>query len=135
TACSPRGSTRSPRGRARSSATSSASACSASPKDDHGTRPPATQPDHARGQALLGRPPGGKAPPAPLPVVRPRLLLPARPLPALPRADITWTQASGTGTLHAFEIAHQVFNKAWRVKPPYVLAMVELAEGPRLMSN
>ena len=49
--------------------------------------------------------------------------------------DITLTQASGAGTLHAFEIAYQVFNKAWRVKPPYVLTMVELAEGPRLMSN
>ncbi len=48
---------------------------------------------------------------------------------------ITWISASGRGTLHAFEIAYQVFNKAWRVKPPYVLAMVELAEGPRLMSN
>jgi len=34
-----------------------------------------------------------------------------------------------------FEIAYQVFNKAWKIKPPYVLAMVELAEGPRMMSN
>ena len=49
--------------------------------------------------------------------------------------DIGWIQASGRGTLHAFEIAHQVFNKAWKIKPPYVLAMVELAEGPRLMTN
>jgi uncharacterized OB-fold protein len=49
--------------------------------------------------------------------------------------DIAWIEASGKGTLHAFEIAYQVFNKAWKIKPPYVLAMVELAEGPRLMSN
>jgi uncharacterized OB-fold protein len=49
--------------------------------------------------------------------------------------DIGWIQASGRGKLHAFEIAYQVFNKAWKVKPPYVLAMVELAEGPRMMTN
>src|SRR5436189_94527 len=49
--------------------------------------------------------------------------------------DNTWIQASGKGRLHAFEIAYQAFHKAWKVKPPYVLAMVELAEGPRLMSN
>ncbi len=49
--------------------------------------------------------------------------------------DIGWIQSSGRGTLHAFEIAYQVFNKAWKIKPPYVLAMVELAEGPRMMTN
>lgn len=49
--------------------------------------------------------------------------------------DIGWIQASGRGTLHAFEIAYQAFNRAWKVKPPWVLAMVELTEGPRLMTN
>src|SRR2546430_17458287 len=37
-------------------------------------------------RSLLGRPAGAEAPPAPLPGVRSRLLLPARPVPALPRA-------------------------------------------------
>ena len=40
---------------------------------------------------------------------------------------ITWVQSSGKGKLYAFEIAHQSFNKAIKVPPPYVLAMVELA--------
>ena len=44
-------------------------------------------------------------------------------------------QASGRGTLHSFEIAYQAFQKAWKIKPPYVLAMVQLEEGPRMMSN
>lgn len=48
---------------------------------------------------------------------------------------ITWVQASGKGKLHSFEIAYQPFQKAWKIKPPYVLAMIELAEGPRMMSN
>ena len=49
--------------------------------------------------------------------------------------NIGWIQASGRGKLHAFEIAHQAFNRAWKVKPPWVLAMIELEEGPRMMSN
>jgi uncharacterized OB-fold protein len=48
---------------------------------------------------------------------------------------ISWVQASGRGKLHAFGIAHQTFNKAYKVPPPYVLAMIELEEGPRMLSN
>ena len=44
-------------------------------------------------------------------------------------------QASGRGRLFSFEIAHQILNKAFKVKTPVVLAMVELEEGPRLLSN
>jgi uncharacterized OB-fold protein len=50
-------------------------------------------------------------------------------------AAIDWIQASGRGRLYSFEIAYQTINKAFKVKPPYVLAMVELEEGPRMMSN
>jgi hypothetical protein len=49
--------------------------------------------------------------------------------------DITWIQASGRGRLYSFEIAHQILNKAFKVKTPVVLAMVELEEGPRLLTN
>lgn len=48
---------------------------------------------------------------------------------------ITWVQASGRGRLHAFGIGHQSFNRAYTVRPPYVLAMIELEEGPRMLSN
>ena len=50
-------------------------------------------------------------------------------------ADLEWIQASGRGRLYSFEIGHQAFNKAFKVKPPFVLAMIELEEGPRMMSN
>jgi uncharacterized OB-fold protein len=50
-------------------------------------------------------------------------------------SDIEWFQASGRGKLHSFEIGYQSFNKAFKVKPPFVLAMIELEEGPRMMSN
>ncbi len=49
--------------------------------------------------------------------------------------SITWIQASGRGRLHSFEIAHQILNKAFKVKTPVVLAMVELEEGPRMLTN
>jgi len=49
--------------------------------------------------------------------------------------DVVWVQASGRGRLHTFAIAHQILNKAFRVKPPVILAMVELEEGPRLLTN
>ncbi len=49
--------------------------------------------------------------------------------------DIGWIQASGRGKLYSFEIAHQILNKAFKVKTPVVLAMVELEEGPRMLTN
>ena len=48
---------------------------------------------------------------------------------------IGWIQASGRGRLYSFEIAHQILNKAFKVKTPVVLAMVELEEGPRMLTN
>jgi uncharacterized OB-fold protein len=55
--------------------------------------------------------------------------------PACGSRAITWIQATGRGRLHSFEIAHQILNKAFTVRPPVVLAMVELDEGPRLLTN
>lgn len=48
---------------------------------------------------------------------------------------IGWVQASGKGRLYSFGIAHQSFNRAFKSPVPYVLAMIELEEGPRMMSN
>src|SRR5881296_1490097 len=56
-------------------------------------------------------------------------------LPKCHARDIGWIQSTGRGTLHAFEIGYQSFNKAFKVPAPYVLAMIELAEGPRMLSN
>src|SRR5215467_5906825 len=56
-------------------------------------------------------------------------------LPRCHASDIEWFQASGRGKLFSFEIGYQTFNKAFKVKPPFVLAMIELEEGPRMMSN
>ena len=49
--------------------------------------------------------------------------------------DIGWVEASGRGRLYSFAIAHQSINRAMKVPTPYVLALIELEEGPRMMSN
>jgi uncharacterized OB-fold protein len=49
--------------------------------------------------------------------------------------NISWMQASGRGKLYSFQIAHRSLNRAFKVELPCVLAMIELEEGPRVMSN
>lgn len=49
-------------------------------------------------------------------------------------ADLVWERASGRGTLHTFTVVARG-QKAFPVPTPYVLAIVELAEGPRMMTT
>jgi uncharacterized OB-fold protein len=44
-------------------------------------------------------------------------------------------QASGRGKLYSFQIAYRSLNRAFKVELPCVMAMIELEEGPRVMSN
>lgn len=46
-----------------------------------------------------------------------------------------WRKASGRGIVHTFTVIHQNGSRAFRERVPYVVAMVELEEGPRMMSN
>ncbi len=48
--------------------------------------------------------------------------------------DVEWRHMSGRGTLHTFTIVHRGL-KGFPLQPTYVLAVVELAEGPRMMTN
>lgn len=43
--------------------------------------------------------------------------------------------ASGTGTVHTFTVTHQNMVPPFSNHVPYVLAYVELAEGPRVLTN
>jgi uncharacterized OB-fold protein len=49
--------------------------------------------------------------------------------------NVSWIQASGKGKLFSFQIAYRALNPAFKIEPPYILAMIELEEGPRMMSN
>lgn len=43
--------------------------------------------------------------------------------------------ASGRGTIHTFTVTHQNVASPWNSQLPYVLAYVELEEGPRVLTN
>ncbi|HLZ69368.1 MAG TPA: Zn-ribbon domain-containing OB-fold protein [Dehalococcoidia bacterium] len=49
--------------------------------------------------------------------------------------DVSWQQMSGRGTLHTFAIVHRAPTPAFREDVPFVTAMVDLEEGPRLLTN
>ena len=49
--------------------------------------------------------------------------------------DLVWTQVSGRGVVHAFTIPHRHPNRAFSADGPYVVALVELEEGVRMMTN
>ena len=46
-----------------------------------------------------------------------------------------WKEASGRGTVHTFTVIRQNWAKPFKDLLPYVVAMVELEEGPRMMTN
>jgi len=50
-------------------------------------------------------------------------------------ADPEWATASGRGSVHTFTIVRQNFMKPFADELPYVVAMIELEEGVRMMTN
>ncbi len=49
--------------------------------------------------------------------------------------DLSWQRAQGTGEVYAFTIVHRHPNPAFGGDIPYVVAMIELAEGVRMLTN
>ena len=50
-------------------------------------------------------------------------------------AEPDWEEASGEGVVHTFTIVRQNGAKPFSDELPYVVAIIELAEGPRMMGN
>src|SRR5207245_1175530 len=50
-------------------------------------------------------------------------------------AEPAWATASGRGVVHTFTVIRQNQATPWREMLPYVVAIVELEEGPRLMTS
>lgn len=46
-----------------------------------------------------------------------------------------WEAVSGRGTVHTFTVVRQYGIAPFREEVPYVVAMVDLAEGPRVLTN
>jgi uncharacterized OB-fold protein len=51
------------------------------------------------------------------------------------RSEWTWETASGHARLISWVVFHTAFHPAFKGRLPYTVAVVELAEGPRLISN
>ena len=49
--------------------------------------------------------------------------------------DLEWVQVSGRARLHSFTVVHQPANAAFREDAPHIYAVVQLIEGPRMISN
>lgn len=47
--------------------------------------------------------------------------------------DLDWVEASGRGTIYSISVVRIPVTP--ELEPPYALAIVELEEGPRLLSN
>jgi len=46
-----------------------------------------------------------------------------------------WIAVSGRGKVYSFTVYHQIFHPGFKQDVPYVVASIELEEGPRLLSN
>jgi uncharacterized OB-fold protein len=47
----------------------------------------------------------------------------------------TWEPVSGRGTVYTYTVVHRGPTPAYQKDAPYVIAHVELEEGPRMISN
>src|SRR5690606_6778245 len=49
--------------------------------------------------------------------------------------ELRWERMSGRGTVHATVVFHQVYHQAFADEVPYNVSIVEVEEGPHLMTN
>lgn len=65
-----------------------------------------------------------------------RFVAPARlACPACGAVNLTWQEASGRGRVFSFTVVHRAPDPVFRAEVPYVVAIIELDEGVRLLSN
>ncbi len=49
--------------------------------------------------------------------------------------DLDWVDAQGGGEIYSYTVAHRPAGPAFKDDAPYVLAVVQLDEGPRMMTR
>ena len=49
--------------------------------------------------------------------------------------ELRWQASSGRGTVYSYTIARRPTHPAFAARVPYVIAIVELEEGPRVTTN
>jgi uncharacterized protein len=50
-------------------------------------------------------------------------------------AEFAWTPVSGRGKVFSYVIYHRVYHPGFADDVPYTVALVEIEEGPRMISN
>ena len=60
---------------------------------------------------------------------------PSRTCPHCLPARVTFADVSGRGKVYSFVTFHRVYHPGFEGDVPYVVALIELEEGPRLLSN
>ena len=50
-------------------------------------------------------------------------------------SELEWREASGNGTIYSYSVNHRAPHPRFADDLPFVLAIVELEEGPRMMTN
>ncbi len=60
---------------------------------------------------------------------------PKRLCPTCLSEEFEWRTVSGRGEVYTFTIEHHAYSPAWEGETPYVIAVIELEEGPRMMSR
>lgn len=49
--------------------------------------------------------------------------------------DLEWTKSSGEGRVYTFTVMHRAALPSFASRVPYVVALIDLVEGPRMMAN
>jgi uncharacterized OB-fold protein len=49
--------------------------------------------------------------------------------------DLQWVQASGKGSVHSYTVIRRASDPRFADQVPYVVALIDLQEGPRMMAN
>lgn len=49
--------------------------------------------------------------------------------------DLHWVESAGEGTVHSFSIIRRASLPAYNDQTPYVTALIDLDEGPRMVTN
>jgi uncharacterized OB-fold protein len=49
--------------------------------------------------------------------------------------DLGWHRSAQKGTIHSFTVVHRAANRAFDADVPFVLALIDLDEGFRMMTN
>jgi uncharacterized OB-fold protein len=50
-------------------------------------------------------------------------------------AESSWQRVSGRGEVLSYIVIHQKYNAAWADRVPYNVSLIQLDEGPRMISN